>query len=284
MMATGRSPSWTGRLHCLLALLLGLLGGCSGQITLQTGLSDRDANEIVTLLRRNGIHATKTQVKTGVTLAVAETELARATELMQAAGLPRRAHDQLGQIFKKDGMISTPMEERARYLHALSQELEFTLSQIDRVVVARVHVVLPERVAPGEPVQPSSASVFVKFRAPFDEDLLVPRIKRLVASSIPGLSSEDEQHKLSVVLVPAEAIASTVEWQTVGPLMLEAGSARLLRLWGWLALGALVLGAGASAGFVVWRRRSRQRRQDREAAHAQDSTAGPEPDADKAPA
>jgi type III secretion protein J len=241
-------------------LLFALLLGCGGQITMQSGLSDKDANEILTLLRRHGIHAGKTQNKTGVTLAVAETELARATELMQAAGLPRRAHDQLGQIFKKDGMISTPMEERARYLHALSQELEFTLSQIDRVVVARVHVVLPERVAPGEPVQPSSASVFVKFRPPFDEDLLVPRIKRLVASSIPGLRSDDEQQKLSVVLVPAEPIASTVEWQTVGSLMLEADSARRLRLWGWGGLGVLILGGAGAAGFVVWRKKAAQRR------------------------
>ena len=75
---------------------------------------------------------------------------------------PKVARATLGDTFRKEGVISTPLEERARYIYALSQELEATLSNIDGVIVARVHVVLPERVAPGEPVQPASASVFIK--------------------------------------------------------------------------------------------------------------------------
>lgn len=242
----------------LAVLALSLLSGCSQQTNIQGGLSDKDANEIVTLLRRNGIQTVKMSNKAGVTLSVADSDLARATELMVAAGLPRKSHDQLGQVFKKDGMISTPMEERARYLHALSQELEYTLSQIDKVVVARVHVVLPERVAPGEPVQPSSASVFIKYQPPFDEDLIVPRVRRLVASSIPGLNGDDEQRKLAVVLVPAETVATAVEWQAVGPLMLEARSAARLRGFLWLMLALVLLAGAGAAAFLWWRRRKRK--------------------------
>lgn len=242
-------------------LALALLGtpGCTDRTTLQAGLGDHDANEIVALLRRSGIQTAKQPGKAGVTLVVADSELARATELMHAAGLPRKAHDQLGQVFKKDGMISTPMEERARYLHALSQELEATISQIDNVVVARVHIVLPERVAPGEPVQPSSASVFVKYQPPFDEDLLVPRIRRLVGGSIPGLGGEEEQRKLSVVLVPAEPLAVAVEWDKVGPFMLESESARRLHTWLWVATTSALAALGAGFGLWIWRRRRTQR-------------------------
>ena len=96
--------------------------------------------------------------------------IGRAVRTLEAAGLPRVARATLGDTFRKEGVISTPLEERARYIYALSQELETTLSNIDGVIVARVHVVLPERVAPGEPVQPASASVFIKHDPRLDPD------------------------------------------------------------------------------------------------------------------
>lgn len=233
----------------LLALLLTSLAACGSEVVLQTGLNDSDANEIMTVLRHAGLSATKARQKDGVSLTVAEADLARATELMRAAGLPRRQLSLLGDVFKKDGMISTPLEERARYLHGLSQELEFTLSRIDRVVLARVHVVLPERVAPGEPVKPSSASVFVKYTPPMDEDLVLPRIRRLVMTSIPGLA-EDDGRKLSVVLLPAEAIDDSVQWEYFGPFKMERSSAAAART-SLIVLG-LVL-ALVAAGFFGWR-------------------------------
>ena len=93
--------------------------------------------------------------------------------------------------------------------------------------MARVHVVLPERVAPGEPIQPSSASVFLKYQeGAFNEDMIVPRVKRLVLTSIPGLTDETGMRKLSVVLIPGEVIkAPPIEWQQVGPFMVEVASA-----------------------------------------------------------
>jgi type III secretion protein J len=233
----------------LLAVVLALLAACGSEVVLQTGLNDSDANEIMTVLRHAGLSATKARQKDGVSLTVAEADLARATELMRAAGLPRRQLSLLGDVFKKDGMISTPLEERARYLHGLSQELEFTLSRIDRVVVARVHVVLPERVAPGEPVKPSSASVFVKYTPPMDEDLVLPRIRRLVMTSIPGLS-EDDGRKLSVVLLPAEAIDDSVQWEYFGPFKMERSSAAAART-SLVVLGIVL--ALIAAGFFAWR-------------------------------
>lgn len=242
----GFAGAW---LRTLLGLLLALLAACGSEVVLQTGLNDSDANEIMTVLRHAGLSATKARQKDGVSLTVAETDLARATELMRAAGLPRRQLSLLGDVFKKDGMISTPLEERARYLHGLSQELEFTLSRIDRVVVARVHVVLPERVAPGEPVKPSSASVFVKYTPPMDEDLVLPRIRRLVMTSIPGLS-EDDGRKLSIVLLPAEAIDDSVQWEYVGPFKMERSSAAAARTS--LVVLGLVL-ALIAGGYFAWR-------------------------------
>ncbi|MYM98638.1 type III secretion system inner membrane ring lipoprotein SctJ [Duganella vulcania] len=218
-------------LNVLLPLALSaLLSGCGNRANLQVGLNDADANEIVTLLTRYGIEAQKVATKDGVTLTVNADDIARATTAMQAAGLPRRALSDLGQIFKKDSMISTPLEERARYIHGLSAELESTLQQFDNVISARVHVVLPERIAPGEPVQPSSAAVFIKYHDTVDEDTLIPRIRQLVASSIPGLAGESGRAKVSVVMAASVYTVPVIEWSNVGPFRVQAGSAMALSM------------------------------------------------------
>jgi type III secretion protein J len=237
----------------LMVLCVALLCACGNEVPLQASMNDADANEALTLLKRSGVSVSKVRAKDGVTLLVREEQLARAGELMRAAGLPKRTLSNLGLMFKKEGMISTPLEERARYLHGLSQELEYTLAQIDGVITARVHIVLPERVAPGEPVQPSSASVFIKHNVPFDEDMVVPRVRRMVSNSIPGLGDDPSSRKLSVVLVPAHgASGQSVEWEQVGSFMIETSSANALRNWliGGLVLVVLLL---SCVGFLVWR-------------------------------
>ena len=166
-----------------------VLAGCSQEVNLQTGLRDTDANEIVALLSRYGIEVKKMPAKEGITLSLKDSDISRATDLMQSAGLPRRNRTNLGETSKKDGMISSPLEERIRYIYGLSQELEATLEKFDNVISARVHVVLPERVAPGEPILPSSAAVFIKYREPFDADSNLYRVRSLIAGSIPGLSN-----------------------------------------------------------------------------------------------
>lgn len=230
----------------LIALVLPLLlWGCNQVANLQTNLGDADANEIVALLKRYGIDAHKIATKEGITLTVQESDVPTATDVMRASGLPKRTLTNLGTVFKKEGMISTPMEERVRYIHALSEELEFTLQQFDHVVSARVHVVLPERIAPGEPIQPSSAAVFIKYREPFDEDTNIPRITNLVAASIPGLSGEAGRGKVSVVLAPAGIPPTAVDWESVGPFKIQLGSASSLK-WtlGMLIALSVVSGVG----------------------------------------
>lgn len=234
----------------LLLCAFGLLSACSKVVTLQSNLSDSDANEIVMVLNKQGIPVEKKPSKEGVNLVLADTDLARATAVMNAAGLPRRSHESLGEVFKKQGMISTPLEERIRYLHGLSEELGFTLQQFDNVISARVHVVLPERVAPGEPIQPSSAAVFIKYRPPIDEDAIAPRIQRLVASSIPGLAKEDGRAKVSVVMTPGEAALPGVKWTTVGPFKVDVDSAGTL-LGTLIACGIFAVLGLAAGGYVL---------------------------------
>lgn len=206
----------------LLCLML-LLSGCSDETDLFSGLSEQDSNDVIASLADQHIDARKRSEKTGVVISVPTGDINRAVRVLDAAGLPRRSRTSLGEIFKKEGVISTPLEERARYIYALSQELEATLSQIDGVIVARVHVVLPERIAPGEPVQPASAAVFIKHTPALDPDSVRGRIQQMVASSIPGMSGEPlDSKKFAIVFVPAAEFQDTERLVNFGPFLIDS--------------------------------------------------------------
>jgi type III secretion protein J len=188
-------------LRALFCVLLGFsVIGCSGNVELLRDLTEPEANEVMAALLEAGLSAEKLPGKEGtVTLSIEKSQFPRAIALLTAEGLPHEKYAKMGDVFRKEGMISSPLEERARYLWALSQELSATISQIDGVVKARVHVVLPERGSGAEPTLPSSAAVFVKHKPGFVFDDVIPQVKRLVSNSIPGLSQE----KVTVIILPS---------------------------------------------------------------------------------
>lgn len=234
------------RLGATLVLCL-LLAACDERTALHSHLSEQDANEVIAELADKNIDASKQVDKDGLTVLVEVADMNSAVHVLEAAGLPHRSRTSLGEIFRKEGVISTPMEERARYIYALSQELESTLSQIDGVVLARVHVVLPERVAPGEPVQPASASVFLKHTPSLDPDSITPRVRNLVASSIPGMADAAQNtRKLSVVFVPTAPYQEQRKMARFGPFLMQAsdvGYWRTVTVIASTALLAMLLGA-----------------------------------------
>jgi type III secretion protein J len=184
----------------VLALLFVLaLSACKEEI--YSGLAERDANEMLALLLRNGITASKSSGKDGaVTLEVEQRQLADAIELLRTHGFPREQYDNVGQVFQKQGLVSSPTEDRVRLVYALSQELNDTLSRIDGVLSARVHVVMPEQPSNGAAVTPSSAAVFIRYQDTYDLAQLVPQIKTLVSNSIQDLAYD----RVSVALFPVQ--------------------------------------------------------------------------------
>lgn len=243
-------------LNVLFAVTLSfLLSACGDKTLLNSGLSENDANDMVAELNRHHIDVQKQVEKEGVSIEVSGEDIERAVDILNAAGLPRKARTNLGEVFQKSGVISSPLEERARYIYALSQEVESTLAQIDGVVVARVHVVLPERIAPGEPVQPASASVFIKYRDNLDPDSIEPRIRRLVASSIPGLVGRDDRD-LAIVFVPAQAYQDRVEVVSLGPFQLSPAQ------YTWIKITTIIVGVVLLIGvaFTVLKPGSRFRK------------------------
>lgn len=235
-----------------------LLGGCGNNTDLFGGLSETDANDVVAKLNDQHIAARKRTEKKGVAIVVSADDVNRAVRILDAAGLPKKSRTSLGEIFKKEGVISTPLEERARYIYALSQELEATLSQIDGVVVARVHVVLPERIAPGERVQPASAAVFIKHTAALDPDSVQGRILQLVTSSLPGMAGESRDlKKATIVFVPATEFQESTRLVELGPFLVDSEKAGFWK--GVIAVAGILL-LTLIVGLVLslhaeWRRR-----------------------------
>lgn len=244
------------RLRSLLAasVLALALSACGDSVELLAAISEREANEILATLLPAGIDARKLPGKEGmVGIAVAGRDVAEALRVMRANGLPQERFARMGEVFRKEGLISSPLEERARYIYALSQELAETVSQIDGVITARVHVVLPDR-APGasEVLAPSAAAVFIKYKEPYSLDGVVPQIKRLITNSISNLSYDN----VSVVLVPSlmqRAAAERAERGTVSFLSIEvAPRSRTALAAGAAALLMLALAGLGGAGAMYW--------------------------------
>lgn len=243
-----------------LALVLCALAGC--QTELYSKLDEREANDMIALLHKHGVAAERSFAKDGTSqISVEENRLPQAIELLKANGLPRRTFTNMGEVFKSSGLISSPTEERARFIYALSEELSRTISDIDGVLSARIHVVLPKNDLLRQDATPSSASVFIRHdsRAPLKS--LLPHVKMLVANSIEGLSYD----KVSVVLVPVERPSVEVAAsRTVGAAGLMAsrpatGSSQLIYL---SVAGFVALLLTAALAFWFGRRQERQARSD----------------------
>ena len=168
-----------------------LLAGCDKETTLHAGLAERQANLVMAALLDAGIDCHKSPGEEGTwDVTVVESRFADAVNLLEKAGLPRQPHQGIGEVFKKTGMISSPSEERIRFMDALAQDLAKTISSIDGVVDARVHVVLPENDPFARHALPSSAAVAIRSRWDADLTDVIPSVKGLVKNAIEGLSAE----------------------------------------------------------------------------------------------
>jgi type III secretion protein J len=175
----------------LMVFLIAALSGCNKE--LYTDLNEKEGNDMLSVLLEQGIDAEKVSQKKGglVTLMVNQDDMSRAIKLLKNKGFPRDRYTSVGELFKKDGLISSPLEERARYIYGLSQEVAETLSQLDGVITARVHVVMPESKDRKKAVEPASASVFIKHTETVKLGDFIPQIKMLINNSIEGLSYDN---------------------------------------------------------------------------------------------
>ena len=240
------------RLLCLVALLW--LVGCKE--VLYSDLPEGQANDMVEVLAAAGIEASRERDKSNVyTVLVDEAHIAAAITILKNNGLPRESFQTLGDVFSAEGIVGTPFEERARFIHAMNQELSYTISDIAGVRRARVHVMLPEQTRFRTVEDPARASVIIHVERDFEAEEFVPTIKNLVVHSVANLEYED----VAVAVFPAggPVVTDTSAAPVAGGSPAEAGTADMLGI-------AMPRGSAASvvrldallfilaAGFVLW--------------------------------
>ena len=201
-----------------LLLAAGTLAGCS-RSPLYTDLTETQANEVQAALLSAHIDTQKTQITKakGWSIAVAHDEVPNAMAVLGAAGLPRQSLRTLGDVFPKENFVSSPLEERARYIFALSQEVQQTLMQLDGIVDARVHIALPERSLLDDKPQSASASVVIIERPGANLELRETDIKAIVTDGIEGLK---DVNRVTVKFFTRHAAAAVATAAANGTAML----------------------------------------------------------------
>lgn len=183
-----------------LALACLLLAACS-KVTLYGDLEERQANEVYAALLGSGVNAEKrTSIsKTGWEIRVDKGEFSQAMQVLQSRGLPRQQYVSMCDVFKKEGIASSSVEENARYLCSRQQELARTLASYPGVVEARVHIAMAQRDPLGGEAGDSSAAVVIFQQPGASLESMQTRIKTVVKDGIEGL---DDINKVSVEFVP----------------------------------------------------------------------------------
>ncbi len=233
----------------LLPLLFGLVG-CS-KVDLFSDLKEKEANKIIAILLRNGVAAQKgTGKENTFFVRVGDGEFSTAVDILERSGYPHEHFEGIGDVFKKTGLVSSPSEERIRFMHALSEEISETISYIDGVLTARVRIVLPNNDPYSDLSLPASASVFIKHRFDADIESAIPQIKNLIVNSIEGLNYD----RISLATFPSNDWERNLHMTNESPfksflgLQIAAQSMESI----WLLFGALLGALAFSLAFLIY--------------------------------
>jgi type III secretion protein J len=187
------------------AAALALLG-CQG--TLQAGLEEHEANEVLVVLAQHGLAGSKVGGgRAGHAVEVASDDLAAAWSALRAAGLPRPRHAGFRDVFQERGLVPGQAEEQALFLSALQEELARTLEAVEGVLAARVHVagqrleglhLRPGGGPGGERRAAPSAAVLLAVQRLDPLPIGPEEVRALLAHAVEGLEPE----RVSVVCVP----------------------------------------------------------------------------------
>ena len=158
---------------------------------LYTGLDQSDAAAISSYLQKAKIEFKISE--NGEVISVLNTSVPKLRLELASKGMPRG--NGVGfEIFDKTNLTVTDFNQKLNYVRALEGELSRTITALDTVKAAKVHLALAKKSVFKEQQDKSTASVVIT-SAP-NEELTIDQVKgirHLVASAVPDLDPADVQ-------------------------------------------------------------------------------------------
>jgi flagellar M-ring protein FliF len=138
---------------------------------------------------------------------------------LASKGLPKTSNNGIDSLKDQSAMTTSQFMEQVRYTAAMEQELARSITQIDSIQAARVHLAMPKQsVFVRDRTPPKASIVVTPFPGRFVSPTQVQALVHLVASSVPLMSTEnvtvvDNQGKL-ITDTTAEAALGLTSAQT----------------------------------------------------------------------
>ncbi|WP_299545784.1 type III secretion system inner membrane ring lipoprotein SctJ [uncultured Tateyamaria sp.] len=241
------------RFFLLCALLV--LTGC--KTVLYSDLAESEANKMISILEKQGIFASKEASKDGVNILVAEAHFGRAVEHLEAAGLPSQKFTSVDEVFASEGIVVTPLQERAKLSFAKSQELANAISDMTGIVTAHVQIADASGDGSGETSEGTMVSVMVKVNEEIVSSAIVPKIKEMVVFAVPNASYD----RIGVVTSPVRQPQGDIEFDRsfgINVLQDSSGSLKTLVYFALVSSALLVVTIIGTLGYFIFVRSKRR--------------------------
>lgn len=155
-----------------------------------SGMEAQESSEVVNVLQQMGIDY-KLDPNSGALL-VPASEVQGLRLRLAAEGLPRSSAQGMEILSQEQGFGTSQFIEQARYQRAMEQELARSVSELQNVRSARVHLAIPKQSVFVRERKPPTASVVVNLYAGRTlERGNIAAITHMVAASVPNMKSSD---------------------------------------------------------------------------------------------
>jgi type III secretion system YscJ/HrcJ family lipoprotein len=188
-----------------MAVAVMLLAGCNRE-SVRKNLTEDQANEVMAVLVLHEVAAKKDALeKKEFEVTVPREDLGYALQIVKQYALPRDIYQTpMCEIFKKQGMISVPIEDRARWMCSKALSLERAVFQgIDGVVTVTSSVSYADRDPFSDKQEAPHAAVTIKHVK--DARIDVDKVKAIARDSNAGILADN----ISVTLFEAQVIPRT---------------------------------------------------------------------------